>query len=594
MNPLFSTYFFLLLIPPIITSTLAVYAWRHRTVQAARAFSALIFVITWWGLGQMALYLLGNNLFFSIWAMKILLLVINNLGVVLLIFVLQYTQREKWLTRPVILSLFLPEFIFAILLLTNEAHHLYWTNIYVDKSLQNALVVFEFGIVNWVSLIYSYLLIGVSMALIVHWAVGNSAKLYQRQAFALLISVIVPLSASVSYILGFIRTDPTHFAFAVSGLALGWSLFRFQFLNLMSIAHEVVIKGMSDSILVLDMQERITEINPAAERLLGISASQAVGRVVMDALASWPHLVEHYRNTRNTLEEITMGEGDKQEWYELRISQLHDKRGQFVGRVAVLRDITEQKLVGKALSIARDQAMESSRAKSHLLAKVSHELRTPLGGILGYAELLYDDTFGPLNERQKRATMQIIDSTNHLSDMVNELLDEAQIESNTIRLRLRRFILSAMLGKVTSSMAILADKKQLTLITNIAPDLPETLVGDEQRLRQVLINLIGNAVKFTDVGEIHLNLYKSDPKHWAMQVADTGAGIPKEALSYIFDPFRQVDATLAGDIRGTGLGLSIARQLVELMGGQITLESEVGKGSIFTVQLPIIENQENI
>ncbi|MBK8616959.1 MAG: PAS domain-containing protein [Anaerolineales bacterium] len=594
MNALFSAYFVLLLIPPLITSTLAVYAWRHRAVQGAKAFTALIFVITWWGVGQVVLYLVGDHITPATWAMKFLLLVINFLGPVLLVFVLQYTQRERWLTRTLIWVLFLPEFIFTIILFTNELHHLYWTRIYVDRTLPNALVVFEFGTINWASLIYSYLLIGISMALIVHWALSNSAKLYRQQAWALLISVVAPLAASVSYILGFIKIDPTHFAFSISGLALGWSLFRFQFLNLMSIAREVVIEGMSDSILVLDAQERITDMNPAAERLFGFSVSQAVGRAVGDVLAQWPHLVERYRDTRNALEEITVGEDDLQDWYEMRISQLHDRRGQFVGRVVVLRNITAQKLAEKVLAIARDQALESSRAKSHLLAKVSHELRTPLGGIVGFAELLYDDTFGSLGERQKHATAQIIESAHYLTDMVNELLDEAKVESNTIQLRLSRFLFSDMFEKVNANMEVLANKKGLSIITYIALDLPETFIGDEQRLRQVLTNLIGNAIKFTDQGEVRLNFFKPDPEHWVMQVGDTGIGIPEDARAYIFDPFRQVDASLASDHGGTGLGLSIARQLVELMGGQITLESEVGQGSTFTVLLPIIENQEKI
>jgi signal transduction histidine kinase len=149
-----------------------------------------------------------------------------------------------------------------------------------------------------------------------------------------------------------------------------------------------------------------------------------------------------------------------------------------------------------------------------------------------------------------------------------------------------------MLGKINSSMGVLAEKKGLKIITNIAPDLPDTFVGDEQRLRQVLINLVGNAIKFTKEGEIRLDLYRPDLAHCAMQVADTGVGIPKEAQSYVFDSFRQVDTSLTGDHRGTGLGLSIAKQLVELMGGQITLESEVGRGSIFTVLLPMIWEQE--
>ncbi len=592
MNPLFSTYLFLLLIPPIITSTLAVYTWRHSSVQAAKPFFWLIFVITWWGFGQMAVYLCGDNIFLATWAMKILLLVINNLGPVLLIFILQYTHREKWTTNLVVWALFLPEFIFGILLLTNEAHHLYWTRIYLNNNLPIAPVTFEFGLANWASLIYSYLLIGISMALIVHWSLSNSASLYRQQAVALLISVIAPLAASITYILGFIKIDPTHFAFAVSGLALGWSLFRFQFLNLMSIAREVVIDGMSDSILVLDIQERITDINPAAERLLGLSASQTIGKPAIEALAAWREVVEQYLKTNTALDEITIGEGDLQGWYELRISQLHNKSKKIVGRVIVLHDISEQKRIANALAIARDQALESSRLKSQLLAKVSHELRTPLGGILGYAELLHDNTLGSLDETQKEAVGQIIGSTHYLTDMVNELLDEAQIESNSIKLKLKPLEISAMLEKVVTNLRILAAQKGLKLITHIDPQLPKTLIGDEQRLRQILINLMANAVKFTAEGEIRLDLLKAQDHHWLMQVSDTGIGIPKEAQTYIFEPFRQVDTSLTGNNGGTGLGLSIAKQLVELMGGQISLKSEAGQGSIFTIMMPMIEDPE--
>jgi signal transduction histidine kinase len=176
--------------------------------------------------------------------------------------------------------------------------------------------------------------------------------------------------------------------------------------------------------------------------------------------------------------------------------------------------------------------------------------------------------------------------------MVNELLDEAQIESNSIKLKLKPLEISAMLEKVVTNLHILAAQKGLKLITHIDPQLPKTLIGDEQRLRQILINLMANAVKFTAEGEIRLDLLKAQDHHWLMQVSDTGIGIPKEAQTYIFEPFRQVDTSLTGNNGGTGLGLSIAKQLVELMGGQISLKSEAGQGSIFTIMMPMIEVPE--
>ena len=136
-------------------------------------------------------------------------------------------------------------------------------------------------------------------------------------------------------------------------------------------------------------------------------------------------------------------------------------------------------------------------------------------------------------------------------------------------------------------MTVLARNKGLLLITSIDPSLPETLYGDEQRLKQILVNLVGNAIKFTEKGEVQVNLYCSDPDKWTMEVTDTGIGIPLEAQAYIFEPFRQIENKITDANKGTGLGLTITNQLVELMGGQIQLKSVVGQGSKFSVILPI-------
>jgi signal transduction histidine kinase len=179
--------------------------------------------------------------------------------------------------------------------------------------------------------------------------------------------------------------------------------------------------------------------------------------------------------------------------------------------------------------------------------------------------------------------------------MVNELLDQAQAESRSIILHNINFNVNEMLQHVEANATILANKKWLVLRKTLDPNVPETLLGDRQRLQQILLNLTGNAIKFTKTGEVHIHVYCPDDAHWAMQVTDTGAGIPKEAQSYIFEPFRQVNNSITRENRGTGLGLSITKQLVEIMGGEITLESEIDKGSTFTILLPILkETEKNI
>jgi signal transduction histidine kinase len=243
---------------------------------------------------------------------------------------------------------------------------------------------------------------------------------------------------------------------------------------------------------------------------------------------------------------------------------------------------------------ARDQALEASRFKTQLLAKVSHELRTPLGAIMGYTELLQNGMFGSLSPEQKNVTAEVIDSTDYLTKLVNQLLDQAQNESAAIRLHVTAFELAALLHQVETQMSVLTRNKGLLFTTELADDLPPLLFGDRDRLQQILVNLVGNAIKFTDSGQIGVRLFRLGATHWGIQVSDTGMGIPQEAQAYIFEPFRQVDGSLTRQYGGTGLGLTIVQQLVQLMDGEIKLESENGRGTVFTILLPLQVAQESV
>ncbi len=362
-----------------------------------------------------------------------------------------------------------------------------------------------------------------------------------------------------------------------------------------------IVENASDIIYRTDANGYLTYVNPSAVRLMNFKTeSELIGKYYLDiAIPSARYKLKRFYDhqfmtrTHATYYEFPAFTRDGREVWLGQSVQLIIENEKIIGFQAVARDISKLRQAQEALALSRDQALEASRLKSQLLSRVSHELRTPLGAIIGYSELLALNTFGALNDEQKDAATQILDSADYLSKMVNDLLDEAQAESKKISLHRTSFAPASLLEKTQSSLELLAQNKGLKFVSSLAPDLPGTLYEDERRLQQILINLTGNAIKFTQTGSVQIKIYPEGLTKWALQVSDTGVGIPKEAQMYIFEPFRQVDNSITRGNRGTGLGLSITKQLVELMDGEINLESAPGQGSTFTVILPIVQKPEH-
>jgi signal transduction histidine kinase len=227
----------------------------------------------------------------------------------------------------------------------------------------------------------------------------------------------------------------------------------------------------------------------------------------------------------------------------------------------------------------------ASHHKSQFVANMSHELRTPLAAILGYAELMQEGFYDPLGQKSLDALTRIRSNGKHLLGLINTVLDIAKIESGQFTLNMADYAIESVIETVRSATESLAQNKKLLLKTDVAKSLPVGL-GDEQRLTQVLLNLVGNAIKFTDAGEVRVSATTAN-NHFAVSVADTGPGIPAEHQARIFEQFHQVDSSNTQAKSGTGLGLAIAKQIVEMHGGRIWVESMLGKGSTFQMELPI-------
>ncbi len=252
--------------------------------------------------------------------------------------------------------------------------------------------------------------------------------------------------------------------------------------------------------------------------------------------------------------------------------------GQTTGTVVVFRDYTQE--------------AELERMKSAFVSMVSHELRTPLNAILGYAEMLQESIYGPLLEKQRTAAARIMNNTERLLSTVNDLLDQAAMEAGRMTVEIRSFTPATLLDELQVVVGDMAHRKGLEFLTRVDGTVPGRLRGDPHRLNQILVNLAGNAIKFTDRGSVAVRIGRPEPERWSLEVSDTGPGIAPEERPYIFEAFRQAESLTTRQHGGVGLGLSIVRRLVTLMGGEINLKSDVGRGSTFTVMLPLVPPQE--
>ncbi len=349
------------------------------------------------------------------------------------------------------------------------------------------------------------------------------------------------------------------------------------------------VEHSSAVVIITDTAGAIEYVNPKFTQVTGYERSEISGKTP-GVLKSGETSPETYRDLWNT---ITSGEewqgifhnrkkNGEFYWASASISPLKDASGSITHFVGIQEDITAIKLFEQELQKAKEAAESANQAKSDFLASMSHEIRTPMNAIIGMAELLIETT---LNEEQKKYVETSRNAGESLLNIINDILDISKIEAGYLDLEATEFNLRELLDKARDIMTIRSREKGIGLVCHVPQEVPVSLIGDPGRLRQIILNLIGNAIKFTETGEVVLgsSVIEADATTVLIQfsISDTGIGIPEDKVDKIFEKFTQADSSTTRKYGGTGLGLAISKRLVELMGGNIWVTSAVGVGSTF-------------
>lgn len=531
-------------------------------------------------------------------------------------FALQQTGSTSWLTVRTLSGIYGGGVLIFLTALTNDYHHLMWVDIKLPEVIgQYSGWLPKYGPMFLVMNAWAYIFLLGGTALLLRLVFRQDQSVFRRQALAILVSVLLPMVANIIYNAGFSPlpgVEMVPLAFSVSGITLSYGLFGLRFLDLIPVARDTVFESMSDSVVVLDALNRIVDLNAAAVSTIasGRQRRELLGKSIEIVL---PERIKK-RGARlmdpsvwNASEDIDFPLSDgTTRTFHIRITPLSDGSHEVNagtvsrGRLVVLRDITALKKQEIDLIKARQAADQANLAKSAFLATMSHEIRTPLSGVIGMNHLLLETDLSP---QQREFANVISTSSTALLKIINEILDFTKIEAGQLELEELDFTIRDCLEDAIDTVAAKAAEKDLYLALLVDPAVPGGIIGDEGRLRQILLNLINNAIKFTFHGTVVVRVSLVEDEHppaspdsvsadgssvsgqsacnLHFTVSDSGIGIPADKIDKLFRSFSQVEASHARRFGGSGLGLAISKRLAEAMGGRMWVESHEQVGSTF-------------
>ena len=583
-------YSYLLLVAAAISAVLVFYAWRRRGTPGAETLALLMAGLCIWAAGY-ALELSGADLPTKIFWAKVEYIGIATVPVAWLAFALQYTGREGRLTGRNLALLSALPLVTLLLAWTNDAHELVWSSTGLDEDGPFPALEVDHGAWFWVHLSYSYLLLLIGTILLIAM-LTRSPHLYRKQNLALLLAVSVPWVGNGVYVLGLSpvpNLDPTPFAFLLSGVAIALSLFGFRLLDIVPVARENVIEDMTDGVVVLDLQDRVVDINPGAGRFLGCSAREAIGQNFTELVPDWDGLFEHHYEREGEIhQEVSLGEEPARRNYELTLSPVVDRKGHSRGRLILLHDITKRKQAEKEVRRLNATLEKRVAERTAQLAHRERQLEDLVSKLITAQEeerrwLAYEvhDSLIQMAIATQRYIQTFADTHPPGSKVRPGALDRAlELARQTVQ-EARRVVKGLRPTTLDDFGLATAVRQRVEELQNDGWEIgyEETLGGErlptevEITLYRVTQEALNNVQKHARTTMARVALTHRGGKV-RLEVRDEGRGFDPSAVSGEEGPVERI-------------GLSSMRERVALLGGELEIRSKPGAGTSLVAEVPL-------